>query len=342
MSKVFDHVSQRYLLGYKLLCLGFWDGKSFLPLDFSLHREKGRSKTKMFGLSRKQREEQYDKQREDGSYGSNRKAELDTPKTEQAIKMIRRAMKNGFRGDYVLADSWFFSYDLMKTIRRLKKGAVHLIAMAKMGRAKYSYDNIDYTAGQLRRHLRGKIKRCRKLGASYIACEAEYKGQPVKLFFVRYAGQKKWQMVVTTDTSLSFIKAMEIYSIRWSIEVFFKEAKQYLYLGKCQSNDFDAQIADTTITMTQYVLLAFCKRMNNYESMGEMFKDQRETISELLLSSRLWGLLVALARQLCEVLGIEPMNVMQQIMERSDDTRIIKILELCQNQNESEVGKKAA
>jgi len=35
----------------------------------------------------------------------------------------------------------------------------------------------------------------------------------------------------------------------------FKEAKQLLGLGKCQSNDFDAQIADTTITMIQHLLL---------------------------------------------------------------------------------------
>ena len=39
---------------------------------------------------------------------------------------------------------------------------------------------------------------------------------------------------------------MEIYSIRWTIEVFFREAKQQLGLGKCKSRDFDAQIASIT------------------------------------------------------------------------------------------------
>jgi hypothetical protein len=40
---------------------------------------------------------------------------------------------------------------------------------------------------------------------------------------------------------------VEIYQTHWTIEVFFKESKQLLGFGKCQSNDFDAQIADSTI-----------------------------------------------------------------------------------------------
>ena len=41
-SIVNDHVSGRFILGYKLLVCGFWDGASFIPLDFSIHREKGK------------------------------------------------------------------------------------------------------------------------------------------------------------------------------------------------------------------------------------------------------------------------------------------------------------
>jgi len=41
ISLTFDHVTKRFVLGYKLLLCGFWDGASFIPLDFTLHREKG-------------------------------------------------------------------------------------------------------------------------------------------------------------------------------------------------------------------------------------------------------------------------------------------------------------
>ena len=46
----------------------------------------------------------------------------------------------------------------------------------------------------------------------------------------------------------------------------FKETKQLLGLGKYQSNDFDAQIADTTITMIQHILLTLKYRFEHYES----------------------------------------------------------------------------
>ena len=41
VSKMHDHVTGRYIFGYKLLICGYWDGGSFIPVDFSLHRERG-------------------------------------------------------------------------------------------------------------------------------------------------------------------------------------------------------------------------------------------------------------------------------------------------------------
>ena len=41
VSVTYDHVSKRYILGFKILVCGFWDGESFIPLDFSIHRERG-------------------------------------------------------------------------------------------------------------------------------------------------------------------------------------------------------------------------------------------------------------------------------------------------------------
>ena len=42
ITKVFDHVKRNYVPGYKLLLCAFFDGKSTLPFDFSLHEEPGR------------------------------------------------------------------------------------------------------------------------------------------------------------------------------------------------------------------------------------------------------------------------------------------------------------
>jgi hypothetical protein len=78
ISRVFNHVTRTYPYAYKVLTLGYSDGKSFLPLDFSLHNEKGKKKN--YGLTRKQRKEQYVKDRHSSSHGARRKAELRTDK----------------------------------------------------------------------------------------------------------------------------------------------------------------------------------------------------------------------------------------------------------------------
>ena len=57
ISRVYDHVSGRCVLGFKLLLLAVSDGISTLPVDFSLHREKGKDGS--FGLSEQQRKKQY-------------------------------------------------------------------------------------------------------------------------------------------------------------------------------------------------------------------------------------------------------------------------------------------
>ncbi len=45
---------------------------------------------------------------------------------------------------------------------------------------------------------------------------------------------------------------MELYTARQTIEVFFKEMKQPLQLGQCQSRDFDAEIAHVTACRINY------------------------------------------------------------------------------------------
>ena len=52
ISRVFDNVKGRFVLGYKLLLSAFFDGKTTIPCDFSLHQKKGKKETKQYlGLS---------------------------------------------------------------------------------------------------------------------------------------------------------------------------------------------------------------------------------------------------------------------------------------------------
>ena len=293
VSRVWDHVTGRYLLGFKLLLMGYWDGTSFIPVDFSLHRERGKNKEKPFGLKKKELKRQYKKHRNSKSHAYERAKEADITKIESAIKMFKRAIGQGFQIDYVLMDSWFTCESFISAVQGVKKKIVHLIGMYKIARTKFNYKGHSYTYSQLR-NLLGKAKRCRNLGLYYKEVIVGYNGKEIKLFFSKKGKNGKWKVFICTDTSLCFIRMIEIYQIRWAIEVFFKEAKQLFGLGRCQSNDFDAQIADLTIIMIQHIILTLRFRFDNYESKGGLFKDLKEHMLQQRLNRRLWGLFVAL------------------------------------------------
>jgi predicted nucleic acid-binding Zn finger protein len=295
ISRVWDHVVKRSVLGFKLLVMGYWDGTSFIPVDFSLHREFGKNKAKPYGLKKKELKRQYKKKRDKGSLSYERTMEVDKSKIDMAVKMFKRAIAQGFQIDYVLMDSWFTCDAFIDAVLQVKEQAVHLIGMYKIVKTKFIYKTQKYTYSQLR-NLLGKPKRCRSLGLYYNEAIVSFNGKEIKLFFSKQGKNGKWKVLVCTNTDLSFVKMIEIYQIRWTIEVFFKESKQLLGLGKCQSNDFDAQIADLTINMIQYTILTLCYRFEKYESKGGLFSQIKADVLEQKLNQRLWGLFIELMR----------------------------------------------
>jgi predicted nucleic acid-binding Zn finger protein len=315
VSRMFDHVSKRFILGFKLLVMGYWDGTSFIPFDFSLHREKGSNKDKPYGLKKKEYRKQYRKKREKGTHSWDRAKEVDTTKIDSALKMFWRAISRGVMVDYVLMDSWFTCDAFIKAVKRVKKQTVHLIGMYKTPKTKFNYLNQKLTHSQIRNNL-GKKKRCRKLRLHYKEALVYFNDVPIKMFFSRKGNNGKWRVFITTDTGLSFIRMIEIYQIRWTIEVFFKEGKQLLGLGRCQSNDFDAQIADITITMVQHLLLTMKYRFEHYESKGALFDQVREDIIQHRLDQRLWGLFIELI-SIIDVLfeGIDQIEILEKILQ---------------------------
>ena len=65
ICRVFDHVKGRCALGYKLLLCAFFDSKTTIPFDFSLHQEKGKQGN--CGLTKQQRKKAYHTKKNNGS-----------------------------------------------------------------------------------------------------------------------------------------------------------------------------------------------------------------------------------------------------------------------------------
>ncbi len=92
--------------------------------------------------------------------------------------------------------------------------------MYKIVKAKFLYQGKQMNYREIQSSI-DEITRCRKLRLHYKRAEVMLEGIAVTLFFTRQGKGGKWKVFLTTDTKLSFVKLMEIYQIRWSIEVFF-------------------------------------------------------------------------------------------------------------------------
>jgi len=423
VSMIHDHVTNTFILGFKLLVLGFWDGGSFTPVNFSIHREKGsklkkatgaykqsvrvvqKAKTNLtkaeqilqrkqaavdkhiaaaeinstktilnrlinaanaeeramqkvtscekiltdkvaqqeklkeardrisktnpnYGLKRKEREKQFKKKRMADSCGGKRAKEVDFSKMEMFITMLKQAVKKGFVPDYVLTDTWFFCKELLLTVNDMAAKGVKLLSMAKMGNATYTLvsNRKMYNIHALLKKMIRQVKYNRKLKAHYIKIPVVYADTRINLFLVKFGQNGTWRLLVTNDLDMNFTKAMEVYQLRWSIEVFFKECKQYLNLGGSLSSDFDAQIADATLSMIQYIMLAFFKRMNYQQSFGEIFKNISDEMIESTLAETIWELFIEVMVALAEVINADAMEMQIQAMRKPEAMRMVKSL----------------
>jgi len=320
IGRMFSHVTRLYPLGYKMLLLAFYDGKTLVATDFSLHREKGSKGT--YGLSKKESKLQFSKKRDVKSPGYKRVEELDIKKGEVAISMLKRAVKNGFSATYVLMDSWFVNDHMIKNVRAIKNGAMHLLGMCKIDIRKYQVWGKELNAHQIiAKCERSNSKYSRKYKSKYISVVADYKGESVRLFFVKYNNAKNWNLLLTTDLTLTFVKAIELYQIRWTIEVLFKECKQYLRLGGSQHTDFDGQIADITITLATHTILSLQKRFSSYETMGELFRETQQHLLELTLWERLIKVFLKMLIELTSILNIDVDDTMKKLMQSKKESR---------------------
>lgn len=301
ISRVFDHVAQKSVLGYKLLLLAITDKKSTVPLDFSLHAEAGRKKD--FGLTGRQLRNRFCKRRAAGDCSHKRAEELLMEKPQSAVEMLRRAVKNGFLAKYLLADKWFFGKDFIREVRSIRKGLIHIVTLLKKKETGFTVNGKKVSAKVLiaQHERKGDFVSCRRYKSMYVRIRAEYDGIPVQLFIIRYGRSSRYEVLVTTDMKLNFVSAFELYQVRWNIEVLFFEAKQHLELGRCQSTDLDAQIADCTLAFIGYSVISLRKRFSDYETFGDLFRDIRDGLLELTFIERLLPLIAELLERIARL-----------------------------------------
>src|SRR5690625_3948537 len=112
----------RFYKGFRMLSLGWSDGATFMPIDFSLLSSK---KTEINGIS-----EKIDKR----TSGYKRRVEALETAPSQIHDMVQRALSAGVDASYVLMDSWFTQQPL---IQALVEQGIDVIGMVKATNQRY-------------------------------------------------------------------------------------------------------------------------------------------------------------------------------------------------------------
>ena len=222
-------------------------------------------------------------------------------KNEMFRSMLRRAVTNGFHSKYTLADSWFNTKENIKVVKEL-----NLIGIfrAKRGKLNYRLNGRNYCLKELYCYMKRRLtkkKNCKwKTAALTVKLNLSDDKKieqwiDVKLVFSAPKNQKKdqWAAFLSTDTSFGTEKILEVYAMRWAIEVYFKEIKQNMGFLKEQSPSYVSHYASIHLTAVRYMLL-----LEGLLSEGDItFAKYRNKITDkiemLTFASILWQLFKA-------------------------------------------------
>ena len=303
-SCYFDHTEGRHRKGHQVLQLGLAGERGFLPVEAQLVM----GEKAAIG---KPADKPFKDQRSAAARDLRRAQEQN--KHQLLREMLQRSLRAGFRAAYVLADAWFGCKENIRCC--LENQLVGLFQM-KRGNLAYCYRGHSYTARQLytlvQRRLRPKNRQARYKTASIkVSLNLETaEGQPahwveVRLVFsapVRARSADTWVVFLCTDVTLSDTKILEIYALRWSIEVYFKEIKQHLGFLKEQSGRYQLAYASVHLAALRYLLLFEAMLRGGQLSYGEIRDRESGRLQLLTYAALLWLLFRALIEGVLEAL----------------------------------------
>jgi len=267
-----DHNKGSSIKGHQFLQLGISNSFGFLPLIGHIFvGEKKRAK---------QSKEFVDKR---NAVAKSYCDAHDLTKHDLLSKLLDKVIRFGFDVPYFLADAWF---GCKKNVKLALKHNLIAIFMMKRGKDKYRFDGTLVTAKGLYRKFRPQMTKVK--GKSFHACAitvaynlSDDIKKPewiqVQLVFSRMksAPKSSWVVILCTDIGMELQDILETYALRWNIEVYFKEIKQYFGFGKEQSWQYTVVLASIHLAMIRYILFYYLSLI--YSSWS--FADIRNQIS---------------------------------------------------------------
>lgn len=321
VSLHYDHLTSRTIKGQQILTLGMATEEAFIPLEQEIFIGTKKIQPATFKDSRHHAAKRYQQS-------------LELTKPALLALSLKRAINNGFDADYFLADAWFGN---KSTLRLTEDCSLTAILRMKKDKTKYKVKVSEEKHKLLnseeiyRQYIRNKWTKSDKIkGYFHKAFNVEInlaktKKEPdqwvkVRLLFVkRYdentpQSKQTWALFLTTEPQLEAQRILEIYALRWGIEVYFKEAKQHLGLLKEQTISYASHLASLSLTATRYLLLLY-SALENKEPFCDSRNKSMAGLQHLDFGKRLWAVFRVLIIESIQSLGDTGEEIIQLIEE---------------------------
>jgi len=302
VSWVFDSVLKKSTLGFKNLLLGWSDGFTFIPFDFSLIASSNQPNNLVKDMDKR-------------TIGAKRRKDALRSKMDMALEMINKAYSSGIDASFCLFDSWFAFPSFINKVYHI--GYNVICKLKNLPNIRYTYKGKPYCLDALyRKFAKNSLKPLLNIPGKYASLNVTTKeGLRVKIVFYFEEKGSNFSAFLSTDLSVSPEKVLMTYAKRWPIEPFFKECKQNLYLGKEQCRNFDSVFASNAIAFIRYIFLSVTKRLeNDPRTLGELFQSIQVEMKELSVPEIVLELIADEVKKMSRTLNL-PETVFSQVMQ---------------------------
>ena len=226
--KFFDHITKQYIVGQQLVCMVISYRGFTIPYAIEIYQPKDKKSNKPV-----------------------------RKKTHIAAEMLETFSPEESQKVFVVADTFYACTEIIQICRKRKYVFVSALKTNRVVTIDGKRQSIDAFIRRTYRKAKNKKRITLASGTYEVLCRngSLKSGGAVKLVCTRNLSHSTVKVLFATDPALPYETIVAIYQLRWSIEVFFKEAKQHLGLKTNQHRRLEANSSAITLSLIAYNLM---------------------------------------------------------------------------------------
>jgi hypothetical protein len=199
-GKHWDHAKKRFVWGHQIVTLHYVDRKTSYAIDYRVYLKQDRTKI------------------------------------ELAKNLIEEAINLGMPANVFMFDSWYFCKEFVDFLEKKRKGWIAASKSDRLIKYKGKYLSLKEFSEIMKEKFNSALLNGKEI--KFFSKQIYFKSLKREAKLVIFFDDKDFLFLVT-NLERHPTDLLKIYLMRSKIDSFYKDAKQYLGLGKCQLRDLE-------------------------------------------------------------------------------------------------------